>query len=268
MIKDERSKTPRMNARVIFLHDPHTGSVVLDAVVPHPDDPERVLFIFTQQSTVHTIPLVGSDYDVLSSRLPGETFGSAVLQTLPRGWPEKLTLRLGTPLTQEEQAAMSAPLLRMAAHGMVTLIGAPKPITPGPVFTAFDPLALGQWRFQVGQNVAVPVDGRGQEYGLVRAISPEDWAAIEATGARLLPRPSIPQPTAEPARQASVASLPRGLSYRSVDTPLVDEMRRLIAEGRARGPQDAARMVVGRAVGAGSADSKVKRLARQLKQSE
>jgi hypothetical protein len=70
------------------------------------------------------------------------------------------------------------------------------------------------------------------------------YAAIPATH-----RPNAPQ-----ARK-------RGRSYREDDLPLVEEMERLIASGRARGPEDAARAVVARAVGSGTDESKIKRLA-------
>jgi hypothetical protein len=52
-----------------------------------------------------------------------------------------------------------------------------------------------------------------------------------------------------------------GLNYNDDDAPLWAEMRALIAAGKARSVEDAARAVVARAVGSGQDASKVKRLA-------
>ena len=50
--------------------------------------------------------------------------------------------------------------------------------------------------------------------------------------------------------------------YRELDAPLVAEMHKMIGDGRATGRTDAARAVVGRAVGTGSDASKITRLIR------
>ena len=57
-----------------------------------------------------------------------------------------------------------------------------------------------------------------------------------------------------------------GLDYSTDDAPLVDEMSKLMAAGKARSPEDAARQVVSRAKGGGQEDSEVKRLAKRYRE--
>ena len=59
-----------------------------------------------------------------------------------------------------------------------------------------------------------------------------------------------------------------GLDHRDKDAPLVAEMRTLIETGNARSPEDAARAVVGRAVGYSTEASKVKRLSKHYRESQ
>ena len=61
---------------------------------------------------------------------------------------------------------------------------------------------------------------------------------------------------------AAKRSAPFRIDYRELDAPLVAEMHKMIGDGRATGRTDAARAVVGRAVGTGSDASKITRLIR------
>ncbi|MDI3563936.1 hypothetical protein [Bradyrhizobium sp. Arg816] len=57
-------------------------------------------------------------------------------------------------------------------------------------------------------------------------------------------------------------------SYASLDAPLLLEMKRLLAEGRAASAEEAARQLAVRAFGAGTVDSKAERLARRFREEE
>jgi hypothetical protein len=54
-------------------------------------------------------------------------------------------------------------------------------------------------------------------------------------------------------------------SYAAVDLPLLDEMKELISSHRAASPQEAARMLAGKAHGSGTLESKIERLARRYR---
>ena len=60
---------------------------------------------------------------------------------------------------------------------------------------------------------------------------------------------------------------PRGLSLAEADAPLVEEMRGMVARGDVPSPTQAAQRVVSRAVGGGTAESKVRRLVNRYNQS-
>ena len=66
---------------------------------------------------------------------------------------------------------------------------------------------------------------------------------------------------AMPARPRNIARR----DYEVADAPLVQEMRKMIDAGTARNPTDAARALVGRAEGGGSAVSKAARLAKRYR---
>lgn len=68
-------------------------------------------------------------------------------------------------------------------------------------------------------------------------------------------------PEAPASRGTSPAARKRGHSFREADQPLIREMHDLIKSGQASNPRDAARAVVGKALGKGEPQSKVERLA-------
>jgi hypothetical protein len=76
----------------------------------------------------------------------------------------------------------------------------------------------------------------------------------------LWPAPTVD--TAEGRTASRDADIPRGRSFRADDAPLVNEMRQLIKESKARSVTEAARIVVPQAKGTGSDESTVKRLER------
>ena len=76
------------------------------------------------------------------------------------------------------------------------------------------------------------------------------------------PPPAINQasPVKDTPPRSGQRRKPSGVDYTRDDAPLVQEMRRLLDEGKARGVWDAALAVAGRAKGHGRAESKAKRL--------
>jgi hypothetical protein len=64
-----------------------------------------------------------------------------------------------------------------------------------------------------------------------------------------------------PLNSGRKSQLKRGLSYRTVDQPLIDEMHKRIVAGEDQNPTNAAKAVAHKAKGAGTAESKVQRLA-------
>jgi hypothetical protein len=75
------------------------------------------------------------------------------------------------------------------------------------------------------------------------------------------PAEGAPAPAPIPPKRQS-----NGLNYRGKDAPLVAEMRESIEAGKARSPEDAARVVMTRAVGTTNQASLVKRLALHYRQ--
>jgi hypothetical protein len=72
----------------------------------------------------------------------------------------------------------------------------------------------------------------------------------------------LSQPAEPTAQNTTPKRKSNGRDYRPDDSALVAEMEEAIQAGRACSPEDAARGVVERAVGGGSAASKVARLAK------
>jgi hypothetical protein len=106
------------------------------------------------------------------------------------------------------------------------------------------------------------------------AVAAEDPTSIIGGGGdpfgldnpRIVSSPNLSPPAAPTARTPPPKRKSNGLNYRAHDSALVDEMHDAIQAGTARTGEDAARGVVHRAVGAGTDDSKVKRLAKHYRE--
>lgn len=159
-------------------------------------------------------------------------------------------------------------LILLVQSEEVVLAGLMEPVPLDPVYVQLTPAALPFWTIDPQTDTAISTHAQGERLVGLRVFLPEEWRAARNLGGRIQPVPPSSPPTssAESAKQSPVSR--RGLSYRELDQPLILKMRALIAAGRARGAEDAARAVVADAVGAGKVESKVKRLVALFKISE
>lgn len=114
------------------------------------------------------------------------------------------------------------------------------------------------WTVQGSGRERLPVEGRWLTVKMFAEIRRRTWKrqAIDAAASAVAPSGDVTSPHP---REAPRRNIPR-IDYRDRDAELVEEMRRRIQAGTARGATDAARAVLSRAEGHGGDASKVKRL--------
>jgi hypothetical protein len=92
-----------------------------------------------------------------------------------------------------------------------------------------------------------------------RFAVPTFWGTGEPSNALGSSTSSLSEPTVE---QPGTRGRPAGTGWKTADEPLLVEMASLVADGTARSPNDAARMMANRALGHGTPESKQTRLAK------
>lgn len=179
----------------------------------------------------------------------------------PSGW---VSLRALPDAVAEATGADTA---RVAALLRPMIETGKLPYRPPLASLAADENALRSIRVTPGGITYGRVDSDGHPL----RPTPPTWVVVFRPGSPLLDRIEADLPAAVAlvkaairlADTASTGNHKRGRApsgYAESDAPLVEEMRAMIRDGRARGPWDAAQAVADRAAGSRHGDTRVKRL--------
>ncbi len=195
--------------RATFLDRTKADVTVLDILYKHPD----IGLVADGMGVVlaEDFPLALTSDE--RHRLPGLSFGDAVVRALPREMLVAFMEKRGQALNKEEERELLQPLIRAATYGDVMIAGVPCPPVPDPQYVPFAPNMLHHWRFVPGQDVADPLFPGAAPFMSLRVFTLLEWAVLDATDRRLRARP----------RESATSGAPTSLNPTSAATSRIDK---------------------------------------------